>query len=448
MKSRLLIYIIVIFLSTHSYAQFEEFAAKYDLLTTIAGKGEMDTGISGWLEEYEGGPATEAELSRPHFAMADSSGNVYIADKEGHAIRKVSPDGIITMVAGTNTAGDNGDGPATQCQLSSPNGIWVKADGTFFILDLGNDKIRKVDNTGNLVTIIDDPNGISLGRGLWVSQDEALIYYVSGNRVKKWTEAEGIVNFASGFSSPGHIIVDPSGYLVVTDRGAHRVYRIINDSTKVIIAGNGLASGGGNGFQATETGLDGVRGIWFMEDQSYLLATHEGSQIWYVDLSGIINLLLDGRDGDEYHSGDGEHFQSPGYKISEPRGVSVDYEGNIIITENDLGFIRKIAKRQTTSINTKESLSRVIDVQVYPNPFNSEMTIKYSLNSRSFVEMEIYNINGQKIKTLLKEEKAIGNHEIKWDGTTNSGSGSNSGIYFCKIKADNRQRIQRLLLLK
>ena len=448
MKSELLILILIICLSTHSYAQFEEFAAKYDLLTTIAGKGEMDTGISGWLEEYEGEPAVEAELSRPHFAMADSSGNIYIADKEGHAIRKVTPAGIITTVAGTNTAGDNGDRLATECQLSSPNGIWVKGDGTFFILDLGNDKIRKVDNAGNLVTIIDDPTGISLGRGLWVSQDEALIYYVSGNRVKKWTEAEGIVNFASGFSSPGHIIVDPSGYLVVTDRGANRVYRILNDSTKVIIAGNGLASGGGNGFQATETGLDGVRGIWFMEDQSYLLATHEGSQIWYVDPSGIINLLLDGRDGDEYHSGDGEHFQYPGYKISEARGVSVDYEGNIIITENDLGFIRKIAKRQTTSISTKENLRKKIYLQVYPNPFNSEITIKYSLNSRSFVEMEIYNINGQKIKTLLKEEKAIGKHEIKWDGTTNSGSGSNSGIYFCKIKADNRQRTQRLLLLK
>ena len=126
MKSKSLFYIIIVFFSTHSYSQFEEFAAKYDLLTTIAGKGEMDNnGIDEWLEEYEGGPAIDAELSRPHFAMADSSGNVYIADKEGHAIRKVSPDGIITTVAGTNSAGYNGDGPATECQLSSPNGTGV-----------------------------------------------------------------------------------------------------------------------------------------------------------------------------------------------------------------------------------------------------------------------------------------------------------------------------------
>ena len=118
---------------TNYSSQFEEFAAQYDILTTIAGKGEMDAnGVGEWLEEYEGGPAVEAELSHPHFAMADSSGNVYIADKEGHAVRMVSSDGIITTVAGTNTAGYNGDGPATECQLSSPNGVWVKAGSIFY----------------------------------------------------------------------------------------------------------------------------------------------------------------------------------------------------------------------------------------------------------------------------------------------------------------------------
>ena len=450
MKSKLLIlFLIIICLGSNTYSQFVEFAAKYGILSTIAGAGDIDDGgVNGWLEIYESGSAVEAELSRPHFAVADSSGNIYIADKDGHAIRKVTPDGVITTVAGTNSAGDNGDGPATERQLSSPNGIWVKPDGTFFILDLGNGKIRKVDNDGTLVTIVDDPNGISLGRGLWVSQDEQLIYYVNGTSIKKWTEAQGIVDYATGFSSPGHIIVDPSGQLVVTDRGANRVYRVLNDSTRVIIAGNGQASGGGNGFQATETGLHGVRGIWFLEDQSYLLATHEGSQIWYVDTAGIINLFLDGQEGDEYHSGDGEHFQSPGFKISEVRGVSVDYDGNIIITENDRGFIRKIARSETNSIVNKRYPKPDFDLHIYPNPFYSETTIKYSLNSRSFVEIEIYNIYGQKINTLLKAESAIGHHEIKWDGTTNLGSGSGPGIYFCKIKAGNRPKIKRLLLLK
>ena len=222
----------------------------------------------------------------------------------------------------------------------------------------------------------------------------------------------------------------------------------MNDTTKIIIAGNGQATGGGNGFPATETGLDGVRGIWFMEDQSYLLATHEGSQIWYVDPSGIINLLLDGKSGDEYHSGDGEHFQTPGYKISEPRGISVDYEGNILITENDLGFIRKITRRPTTLTNNVESTFPEFGLYIYPNPFNSTTTIEYSLSSNSFVKIAIYNTLGRRIKTLIRANITAGNYKIKWNGTDNTGTMSNSGIYFCKIEADNRQRIKRLLLIK
>ena len=105
MKSKLFI-CLFIFLRTLSFSQFEEFTAKYNILSTIAGKGEMDAnGINEWLAEYEGGLAINAELSRPHFAMADSLGNIYIADKESHAIRKISPNGIITTVAGKNSAG-------------------------------------------------------------------------------------------------------------------------------------------------------------------------------------------------------------------------------------------------------------------------------------------------------------------------------------------------------
>ncbi len=444
MKSTFLIFLLIFFLSSNSYSQFEEFAAKYDILSTIAGAGEIDDGgFNGWKELYEGREADEAELSRPHFAMADSLGNIYIADKDGHAIRKVTADGIITTVAGTNSAGDSGDGLATEHQLYSPNGIWVKPDGSFFILDLGNNKIRKVGIDGNLVTIVDDTTGISVGRGLWVSQDEELIYYVNGNSIKKWTEAQGIVDFAKGFSSLGHIIVDPSGHLVVTDRGANRVFRVFNDSTREIIAGNGLATGGGNGFKATETGLYGVRGIWFMEDKSYLLATHEGSQIWYVDTAGIINLFLDGREGDEYHSGDGQHFQSPGYKISEARGVSVDYDGNILITENDRGFIRKIARSETSSILPHGNLKPDFDLHVYPNPFQSSTTIKYKLESQSEVKLDIYNLTGRKIKTLVNQQKMAGEHSLTFDARN-----LESGIYIYRLSTGSIEQRGKMLLLK
>ena len=126
----------------------------------------------------------------------------------------------------------------------------------------------------------------------------------------------------------------------MTDRGDNRVYRISNGGNKSVIAGNGDTTGGGEGALAKETGLHGVRGVWFLPNGGYFLATHEGSQIWYVDTSGIIHLFLDGQP--RAHSGDGEYFKMPGFKVSEVRAITMDRDGNIIITENDTGFIRKI----------------------------------------------------------------------------------------------------------
>ena len=431
-----LCYIVCFLLYNNSLvlAQFEEFCLRYDTLSTIAGKGELsDKGINGWEPAYEGGSAINAELSRPHFAMADSSGNIYIADKDGHAIRKVNSSGIISTVAGTGVAGDNGDGPGTGCQLSSPNGIWVLEDGTVYILDLGNNYIRKLSNDGNLVTLFKDSAGISIGRGIWVSQSEDLVYYASNTKVKKWTETGGLVDYSTVYSSLGAIIVDPSGYLVVTDRTANRVYRVNEDGSNEIIAGNGLISGGGDGYEAIETGLFGVRGIWFLDDQSYLLATHEGSQIWYVDVSGIIHLLLNGAEGDGFHSGDGEHFQTEGYKISEVRGISVDHDGNILITENDRGYIRKIRYNTEFTQITEWQQQNVYDLSVYPNPFNLTVTIRYSLTETALVKIEIYNMLGTKIKSLVNNLQSPGIHSVNWNALNQSGEQTGKGIYFYHI---------------
>lgn len=319
--------------------------AKYGVLRTVAGKGEIDQdGRSDWQQSFEGGPAVEAELSRPHIAIADDGGNIYIADKEAHAIRKVTPDGIIVTVAGTNEAGDGADsGKGTEVQLSSPNGMWVFGNGTVFILDLGNKKIRRLDPSGEMSTLFSVDEGFGLGRGLWVSDDEQLVYVACSNHVKKWTPSGGVEIYADGFTSLGNLLVDPDGRLVVTDRGDNRVFRIDSEGNKTVIAGDGTTGGGGSGSPALETGLDEVRGVWFLEDGSYFLATHHGSQVWYVDSNGIINLFVDGNP-DASHVGDGEPFDAPGFKISEPRAVTVDNEGNVIITEHDNGYIRMVER--------------------------------------------------------------------------------------------------------
>ena len=314
-------------------AQADSVFKSYNLLLTIAGKGGAGDGdVNGWDTSFEGKPAVDAILSGPHFAMADSVGNIYIADKDAHAIRKVDLKGIITTVAGINREGDGKDGCATTQALSSPNGLWVNKKGELYILDLGNNKVRKVDTSGSMKTLFKDNAGITQGRGLWVSQTEDTIWYSSGTRIKMWVPAEGIITYADGFKNLGNIVQDRDGNIIATDRSANLVYRITKKGQKSVIAGNGETKCTGNGVPALEIAFHGVRGVWFLDDNSYFLATHEGSQVWYMDTQNIAHLFLNGKEGDKYHSGDGENFQTPGYKVSEVRAVSVDYQGNVLIT--------------------------------------------------------------------------------------------------------------------
>lgn len=316
----------------------------YGTLETLAGKGELpDKGVSGWEEDYEGGSALDAELSRPHMTMADAAGNLYIADKDAHAVRRVDPEGRITTVAGTSRPGDDGDGPApgTELRLSSPNGLWVQADGTVVIHDMGNDKVRRLSPDGTMETLF-ETGGSGTGRGIWADEDGSHVVFSAGSRLKQWSPEEGVSALATGFSSLGMVVPHPDGGFVVADRGGHGVYRVAEDGSTELVAGTEGTTGGGDGEPALETGLDEVRAVWLHPLGGMLLGTHQGGQIWYVDTAGIIHLMVDG-DSDHSHSGDGEAFDTPGLKISEPRAVTMDAEGRILITENDHGYVRRIA---------------------------------------------------------------------------------------------------------
>jgi hypothetical protein len=326
---------------------FTNLIESYDLLTTLAGAGGVTDDSNKWQPDFENGPAVDALLSGPHIAMADRAGNIFIADKNAHAIRKVRPDGIIVTVAGINTAGDapNTETTATEGALNGPNGLWVRPDGTLYILDTDNGKVRVVDTNGIMRTLFTVPGGIVAGRGLWVSEDESLAYLCSLTVVKRWTPSGGVSNYATGFTELGNLALDLQSNVVVTDRGTHSVWRLSDNGTRVRIAGNGTmanSAGGGDGGLATATGLDGVRGVWFLPTGGYFVCTHRGSQVWYVDTGGMIHLFLNGHRS-ETHAGDGTWFWNPTQlRVSECRAVTLDHEGNLLVTEHDAGYVRKV----------------------------------------------------------------------------------------------------------
>jgi uncharacterized repeat protein (TIGR01451 family) len=116
------------------------------VVSTVAGNGI--SGFSG-----DGGAATDAHLSSPYSVAVDAAGNLYIADFSNH-IRRVTPDGVIRTFAGNGISGFSGDGgPATSASFSSGSGMTLDAVGNLYIADSGNGRVRKVTTGGVISTI-------------------------------------------------------------------------------------------------------------------------------------------------------------------------------------------------------------------------------------------------------------------------------------------------------
>ena len=180
------------------------------VISTIAGSGETgvfgDGGFSG-----DGGPAVEAELYNPVSVALDGAGNLFIADRYNHRIRKVDSAGVISTVAGSGEAGVlgggfSGDGgPATAARLSSPSGVALDGAGNLFIADKGNHRIRKVDAAGTISTIA--------GSG------ETGIY-------RGGFSGDGGPATSARLSSPSGVALDGAGDLFIADTGNDLVRKL------------------------------------------------------------------------------------------------------------------------------------------------------------------------------------------------------------------------------
>jgi len=331
-------------ISTNTPQAFTNLVQSYGLLHTIAGSGSDDgvDGVNYWQPSFEGGYATNAALSRPHFAMEDNAGNVFIVDKDSDSVLKITTDGRIHTVAGTHAIGNGPDSSAlaTNVALNLPNGLWVRGDGTVYVLDTGNGKVRCLAVNGLMTTLFTDSNGISGGRGLWVKNDESLVYYASGSDLMQWTPSGGTSKLNKQFNDLGNIIISGTN-IVATDRSDNTVWLVAtNSGTRTLLFGNGGTNLVVDDTLAATNGLYGVRAVWQPPTGGYFLATDYGAQLLYVDTAGVIHVLVNGYA--DTHAGDGQWFYSPGYKFGQLRSVSMDNQGNMLIVENDIGYVRRI----------------------------------------------------------------------------------------------------------
>ncbi|GAB3998785.1 hypothetical protein GCM10028807_47400 [Spirosoma daeguense] len=182
------------------------------IITTIAGTGEDGIGTYG-----DGGPATSAQIS-PYSCAVDNQGNVYIvggsnvvyAQMDDNLVRKISPNGIITTVAGTGYSGYQGDGgPATSAKLGSPISVAIDADGNLLIAERSNCRIRKV-TYGTINTYTFTGNGNWNVSSNWLNSTMPPQFLPSGKRIiiAPATNGECILNVPQTISAGGFISVN------------------------------------------------------------------------------------------------------------------------------------------------------------------------------------------------------------------------------------------------
>jgi len=268
------------------------------IITTAVGVGPSNPGVGGF--GGDGGAATNASLNLPKGAVFDQSGNLYFADDENFRIRKVDANGVITTVAGNGGYGLTGDGGvATNATLWHPYGLAVDLVGNLFIADTFNNCVRKVDTNGNISTIagtgptwpvggsysgdggpatnatLNGPYGVALDRA-----GNVYIADTGNNRIRK-VDANGIIITVAGngnlyytgnggpatnatLYAPHSIIIDDVGNLYIADTYNNRLRKVDTNGIISTIAGNGYgANGSGGGAFSGDGGAATNASLWF-----------------------------------------------------------------------------------------------------------------------------------------------------------------------------------------
>jgi len=275
-------------------------------VTTIAGNGEK--GYVG-----DGGPSVQASLNMPHEIQFDRAGNLYIAERDNHVIRKV--DGktkIISTVAGTGVAGFSGDGGAgAKAQLRQPHSIVFDRDGTLLICDIGNQRIRRLHlDTGVIET--------------WAGTGQAA------------ETPDGAPVGGTPLRGPRTMVMTPEGDLYLALREGNAILRIdARSQTLHRVAGTGEQGYAGDGGPALAAKLGGPKGLAWAPGQLFVADT-ENHAIRRIDLAiGVITTVLG-----TGSRGDGPETSPLECKLSRPHGLLADPGGALYVTDSEAHRIR------------------------------------------------------------------------------------------------------------
>jgi len=392
------------------------------VVTTLAGSGS--TGSAN-------GTGTAASFNFPKGLATDSFGNVYVADQGNHLIRKITPDGVVSTVAGSGHAGSSDDF-GTDASFSSPADVALDKAGNIYVADEGNFLVRKIfmpsgyvytlAGTGSLGSANGYGTAASFAGPSGIDVDDLGNVYVadpSNFQVRKITPGGLVSTFKTySFSGNWSIAVDKSGNVYVSDVYAYQILKITPSGMVSTLAGSGSeGSADGTGTAASfnliyEIALDTAGNL--------MVADAWNSLIRKVTPQGVVTTI------------------ETSVSFNTPESITVDKSGNIYV--GDFSNVYKITPSTVTA--NVEHVASVSAMSFYPIPAKHYITLSVDLKNDSHLKWELINPAGIKVASA-EANYGAGSIELTLPVETLP-----AGIYVAHVYTNDQMTSQKVVIEK
>ncbi|WP_130734936.1 T9SS type A sorting domain-containing protein [Flavobacterium sp. J27] len=322
------------------------------LVTTFAGSG-----IAG----FQDGMAVNAQFYYPAAMAIDANDNLFIADYSNHRIRKITPSGMVSTIAGLGSAGAT-DGAISIAKFNGPTGLCLDVSGNVYVADYGNHKIRKIDTNGQVSTVA--------GSGIAGAIDD--------------------YGTLARFNHPAVVVIDTQNNLYVTDEGNHKIRKITPSGMVSTFAGTGME--GANDAIASMATFKNPTGI-AMHNDTLIIAdygNHKIRKIITYKYSVSPNLPI----GLSLNELTGEISGTP----TTPSPMT-DYTVSVSNASGSSSFVVSIEVGSLSEVSFSDAT-----FQLYPNPILDKLTI----NSKEDIKkITVFNAVGQVVKKIIPNQERV-----------------------------------------
>ena len=331
------------------------------VVTTLAGTA----GVYGAAD----GIGAMAQFSSPDGIATDTNGNVYVADRDNQEIRKISPSGVVKTLAGAASIIGTADGIGTAAQFSRISGLGINHNNNVYVVDTGNQTIRKITPTGEVTTfagtagIIGSTNGVGVAAQFSYPIGVAInsvgnLYVTSGCTIRMITPAGVVTTFAgtpevcgssdgvgeaARFISPAGIAVDSVDNIYVADYGAHTIRKITPAGVATTLAGTAYTYGSIDGAGTTAQFYD-PSGIAVDLNGNVYVTDFGSSTIRKITPSGVVSTFA----GTAYKHGSRDGLGAAA-RFDFPNGIAIDSVGNIYVADSGNETVRRITPGGTVT---------------------------------------------------------------------------------------------------